>query len=672
MFPHHLFRLLGVVAAISVFIFQSAVAATPANPTEDDWKEAFGKFKAPHIIFKNDLALEARLRMLDYAPAGSDAIVLAFVFENGITTRTLAAHACKAAQRGVNVRWMMDSKWGSRPGEKDPFDHPITEEVYQYVANCGVEVRVHNYFDEVAEVAGKMIPGKKYLLTGTGYTAQAGVNRLNHRKLFWVKTPEGQACFLLGGRNLGDHYLAWHGDGDSFIDSDIMICNHYDTDAEELPYASKAEFEKTVQQALESFNSLWDDETNGPNGDLEGEAPVRVLKYSVNKDFKFEHIYLEDAEGRAKAEFSFGKGLKSTAGKEEATGLVPVAVAKSAVVPRGHEFHNSYDWDIKTSIWNPEYDEVRQALHDMVRREQAEIYLESAYMDFDPKMAELVGEALERGVRVTVISNSIFTSDAGSKMIPITRAEYINEWRTKYSDNFTMDFVTAYYNNPRQNYQSPGQKGRFEFYVMTPFAGHMMHFKGAGFKCQKGDNGEYYKSFIIGSHNFHVRSGLADKEHALTWKEPVDLTCFNRHVAYTLTPEGEMDPAIKAKAKAEFGMDYDEIVSRHTKLESGGYGLISGPNRDLIEYRMRFWAGVNKIYEKYNKPILIAYPTLRSEVDAINDGDGDESLIEKAKSWMADRVYINYDEAKVAEIKPGVKRILNWLSPVRNFVSSFL
>lgn len=666
------------IAAIVLLSSGSANAATPASPTEADWTEAFGKFKAPHILFKNESALEARLRMLDYAPAGSDAIVLAFVFENGITTRTLAAHACKAVQRGVNVRWMMDSKWGARPGVADPFDHPITEEVYQYVANCGVQVRIHNYFDETRTLpGGKMVPGEKYLFPkGEAQMAQAGVNRLNHRKLFWVRTPAGQACFLLGGRNLGDHYLAWHGEGDSFIDSDIMICNHYKQDAKDLPYAKQSDFEKTVDQALASFEELWNDEENGANNDLEGGAPVRVLKYAVNKDFEFKHIYLEKAEGRVDAEFTYGKGLDSNAGKDEATGLVPVAVAKSKHVPRGRPFRNSYDWDIKTSIWNPEYDQVRAALHDMVRREQAEIYLESAYMDFDPKMMELLKDALERGVRVTVLSNSVFTSDAGSKVIPFTRGEFVNEMLAAYGDNFEQEFDHDYYANPRQNYQSPGKNGRFEFYVTSPYAGHMMHFKGAGFKCQKGDDGKFYKSFIIGSHNFHVRSGLADKEHALTWKEPVDLTCFNRHVAYF--GKDELTAEVKAEAKAKFGMDYDEIVKRHFYYEdgpkAGTYGMLNGADRDLIEHRMRYWAITNGIYEGIvNKPILLAFPTLRSELDTLDDTDGDPSLIERAKGWIADRMYVDYkSDTKIAELKPGVKRVLSWLSPVRNFVSSFL
>lgn len=654
------------VLCLSFLTVASALAkAPPAAPTENVWRENFSRFRAPHIIFDNKEALDNRLRMLDYAPAGSEVAILAFVVENGETVRELAAHVCRAAQRGVDVKWLTDSKSGSLPGEPNPFDHPAMEEIFQYMANCGAEVRIHNYFDEFTKIAGFIKPANKYLFAGD--IAQIGVNRLNHRKLFWAKTPAGQACFLLGGRNLGDHYLAWHPGGDSFLDSDIMICNHYQKDPSDLPYADQSEFEQLVHATRASFESLWTDEENGPNGDIEWDAPVKVYRVPANNRFSFEHIYLaktgSDGLKRDAKEFGFGTNLDSARGKTPEEGEIPVAEDLGVPVP-GSRFQLSYDWQLKTSVWNPEYDQIRQSLHDMVRREQAEIFIESAYTEYDLEMQELLKEALARGVRVTVIANSIFTSDGPSKAISLTRAEFTNDVLVRYGDNFEMDF-DAYYELPRQRYQDPKQKGRFEFYVSTPYAGHMIHFKGAGFKCQKGDAGNYYKSFIIGSHNFHVRSGLADKEHALIWKEPVDLTCVYRL--------GE------AKAAAA-GIDIAEIESRYlVDPATGGFTRLKPEFRDLIEHRLRFWSGLNHQFGAINnKPILLAFPSLRSELDSIQDQMGDEgvtvkSVANKAFHWISDRLlYENYDPAQVPELKSGAKKILNWLSPARDFVSRFL
>ena len=218
-----------------------AVLASGAGPTELDWKNAFEKLKAPNILFSNERALENRLRMLDYAPKGSEVLVLAFVFDNGETTRRLAAHICKASLRGVKVRWLTDSKSGSMPGRMNVFDQPVNEEIFQYMSNCGAAVRIYNHYSDFFNVFGVWAaPARKYVFPSQGGATAAALNRINHRKLFWVKTPGGQACFLLGGRNLGDHYLSWH--DDSFLDADIMICNHYKADQKHLPYGGYKKF----------------------------------------------------------------------------------------------------------------------------------------------------------------------------------------------------------------------------------------------------------------------------------------------------------------------------------------------------------------------------------------------------------------------------------------------
>ena len=650
---------------LTVMVLAASVTqAAHFNPSETDWTEHFAKFKAPHVLFDNKGAFKMRKLLLDYAPKGSEVAILSFVVENGEAVRSLAAHVCKAASRGVKVKWLTDSKSGSIPGAPNPFNQPVMEELFQYMANCGAEVRIHNFMSQFSQIAGRSIPARKYLFVKD--KAQATVNRLNHRKLFWVKTPAGNSCFLLGGRNLGDHYLTWH--EDSFIDADIMICNHYRKDSKYLPNGDQGNFEVVVDKSKASFDSLWNDHKNGPNGDLEWGAPVEVYTVSENPRFSFQHIYLNSRNSygikRPVAEFQLGKNLKNKKGKTSKEGEVPVATIRNNEPPQGSRLLLSYDWDVKTTMWNPDYDKVRQGLHDMVRREQAEIYIESAYTEYDDELKVLLKDALRRGVQVTVIANSLYTSDGPSKAISLTRAEYTNELYQGWGQNHEYDFDT-FYDLPRQRYQYPNQKGKFEFYVTTSYAGHMIHFKGAGFKCQKGDDGKYYKSFILGSHNFHVRSGLSDKEHALTWKEPVDLTCVNRL------------GAVKAKAS---GVNIAQIEARyHVDKKSGGFTRIKAKYRDLIEHRLRYWSGLNRIFGgKHNRPILLSFPSLRAELAMNNEQMAHQKMTirnisRKAFKWMADRyIYKDFDPAKFSKMKPGAKKTLNWLSPKRDFIRRFL
>jgi hypothetical protein len=64
----------------------------------------------------------------------------------------------------------------------------------------------------------------------------------------------------------------------------------------------------------------------------------------------------------------------------------------------------------------------------------------------------------------------------------------------------------------------------FDLSVSTARGGHMTHLKAAGFRCQAGGSG-YHKSFIVGSHNFHPRSGRSDKEHSIYWEEEALSNC---------------------------------------------------------------------------------------------------------------------------------------------------
>ncbi|MGZ3723755.1 MAG: hypothetical protein ACXVA9_12520, partial [Bdellovibrionales bacterium] len=91
-------------------------------------------------------------------------------------------------------------------------------------------------------------------------------------------------------------------------------------------------------------------------------------------------------------------------------------------------------------------------------------------------------------------TNSLFISDAASQLIRLWMAKWNYEMKTKYPNLFEIDYAPL-------------------------SAGHMIHFKGAGFRCQSGFGGTFYRQYIVGSHNFHPRSGYSDKEHAIEWRE---------------------------------------------------------------------------------------------------------------------------------------------------------
>ena len=586
------------------------------------------RWSHPQLFFTNRKAFQARLFLLDQAPKGSVVKILSFLYDYGDTTKRLASHICKAEKRGVHVFLTMDSKSGSIPGKPNVFDHPKTEELYQYMANCGAEVKVHNHIKDFKTVLGKVIPAKKYLKLKTN----SPLNRLNHRKLFWVQAPSGSACFILGGRNLGDHYLAWH--NDSFIDGDILYCNHHSKN-------------NVVSQAEQSFDSIWNDKDDD------------VQFYLVKKNNAFSYKEISFAKKPLCNNLHSTKSTHST--KEDE---VPVPCKVNFI--KGLSMPLAYNWKLKTSVWNPEKDFVRQALYKMIQKEQVEIYIETAYFDYDEKMKKHLIDALERGVDVTIISNSLFESDAGSKLLSLSRGKFIQDLLSKYGvESFRSKFSDHVKSRNLQNLYAgkKEEKGRFNFFLTSVYAGHMIHFKGAGFKCQKDERG-YKKSFLLGSHNFHVRSGLSDKEHALIWNEPVDLSCISKVGERQFTPEFLYEVSTRYQV---------QTINGEQALTS-----IKPKYRDLIERRLHFYSKASTFYiERANKPILIAFKSLADELaqdlDTKEGKTTTDRYIQKGLRWVLTRVvYKNHKEGKTPEIRKGASQVLNALSSTRDFIARFL
>ena len=542
----------------------------------------------PEFFAGNSAAFAARLKLLDSAPAGARALIATFAFDNGEVTRRLARHVCLAALRGVRVELLVDSKYGSRPGKPDVFDKSddkqLAEELFQYMANCGAAVYVHNELESYVEVLGSRVPnfflearldGKKVglplalsrlnylfgqavditeeelsrlgvntdvgrffrhflgtaldfgkyvalrhlgLVRAEGTTAESlgrafdrvvrdplwdsltaerlravlprlerrfrndsefariievvrRYNRLNHRKLFLVESGN-EGCLLLGGRNLGDHYLA---EGkDSFYDGDVLLCRGQGGDA-------------AFDAAKESFEELKrdrDDPFLGRPGDN------RIIRVAANPRFEFRNLIVP--QGLGLPDLVRGEGYKGKLTEKQRTLLPAMSWPDREALHGDFPLAGSRNWHLELTGWNPSRDEARQALLNSIRADSREIYLETPYAEFDGELRSALEGALARGVRVTLVTNSLLTSDGASKLIRLLMMHWMETTQARYPQLFMARFTS------------------FRF-------AHMTHFKGAAFACQ-GD----HRFYLVGSHNFHPRSGYADKEHMLSWEEPSD------------------------------------------------------------------------------------------------------------------------------------------------------
>lgn len=691
---HSLILTTALTAAI---IAPLAHARAAAEPTPATFRSFVGNIEVPEMLFDNENALESRLQFLEQAPKGAEVKILTFVFDLGESTRRLAAHVCRAAQRGVKVKLMADSKSGAG-GTLSPFRSRINSEIYQYMANCGAEVRIFNKisreqlsmrkervtenlsedkklivkyrkdqkldvknFDEIPgdltkylrsrlsqmalKLGAKVIAGgeaellsvfaqatslpkdlamnrgeilnvlsalivditenvllqPKYLstlkpetveglkqtvrnLTGAVQLWRRGgeinkadavaalfnglasfnrilkqelpplgqlsvvtdlpnspFNRLNHRKLFHIKSAD-TACLLLGGRNLGDHYMANH--QDSWWDTDVRLCTNHN-DASE-----------SVARAEVSFNELW----NAQEGLVESIKPFNpswvtglLSDWGAND---FDNLWVDQGAPKPAIANSYVLGAKNPKTKadtltgnrkKEFLALVREIEASHRDLEKHHELHdrkagltgeakeifelaeayvkghvtlgrplpqqpireqntlqNAEGWRLLITKWRVDeerdnkprwaYDEIRQVFRQAIADEQKEIYIETPYAQFLDEEKKLLENALDRGVKVTIKSNGLYTADGVSWLIRLHMARWVRDMYKK------------------------AKSGQFEYYSTTPHFNHAIHFKGAGFREQKDGR----KLFIVTSHNFHPRSGMQDKEHAVVWRERLD------------------------------------------------------------------------------------------------------------------------------------------------------
>jgi phosphatidylserine/phosphatidylglycerophosphate/cardiolipin synthase-like enzyme len=589
--------------------------------------ESFDKsirmYEQPQLFDDNDKAFNARLYILDHAPKGASVKVATFVFDYGERVQQLAAHMCKASKRGVSVELLVDSKSGDRVDQEDTFDSTDdikkAEQIYSYLATCGVSVYIHNSIQNYVTFFGYKLPNvfdvkngssvglikilnrisdiksrlskdilnpalkkmgisldsgdvidriqslamsvshlagikgleeegggadpisavksrykklmldpfwkqmdvskmkvitdelQKAFLQDKGgangvsikevYGAIRTFNRLNHRKMFLVETADGSSgCAFIGGRNLGDHYLK--NSEHSFHDGDVLVCKHHLENAEDGG-------DSLFASINQSFAELRDNEQDPGNPDKK--SPVRL----VQPNAKYQKLLSDSVKD---------EGLS--------LGLPLVNFSNPRLLLTG---------------WDPRKDEVRFALLRAISREQNEIYIETAYAEYNGSIRRALKKAIvERGVKVFMVTNGLFISDGPSKLIRFWMRDWMETMQRDYPKHFTAGFATLN-------------------------SGHMIHFKGAGFRCQlrrvkkKGSEAlvdVYERTYFIGSHNFHPRSGSSDKEHMLQWDEATDASCIS-----------------------------------------------NAPDTDLVALRKAYYANLNKT----GKPQLMKFPTIYHE-----------------------------------------------------------
>lgn len=162
------------------------------------------------ILEENEIALQERIRMISQA---KESIILStFDFHSDNSGKQMIAALLAAAERGVNVKLLVDGFNASLNMESNPF-------FYALAAEERVEIKVYNTI---------------HLLT-----PWKGISRMHDKYLI-----ADDSLYILGGRNTFDYFLGGQ-EGYKNYDRDVLVYHN-------------GKGESSLQQVKEYFSSIWE------------------------------------------------------------------------------------------------------------------------------------------------------------------------------------------------------------------------------------------------------------------------------------------------------------------------------------------------------------------------------------------------------------------------------
>ena len=429
-------------------------------------------------------AFVARLALAEAAERTLD--VQYYLFHNDATGRLLAAYLMQAADRGVRVRLLLDDMdtGGRDAGLAAVASHP------------NVEVRLFNPF-----------PSRS--MRFLNFLSHFGtVTRRMHNKSF---TADNQVT-IVGGRNIGDEYFE-AAEGANFGDMDVLAVG------------------PVVREVSAAFDRYWNSELALPVGALgvvEDPAFIEQARRGLAEE-------IEALPGTA-----YGRRLRESAlTKRLEAGEVDLFWATSRLLYDLPEKVRTDPEDRSTHL-GPE-------LGDLLASVEKDLILVSPYFVPGKEGTALLRSLVERGSRVTVLTNSLAATD-----VPAVHAGY-----ARYRRALLEAGVELYEMRPTA-VAGEGQDRRFGESQAS------LHAKTLAFDLE---------SVLVGSMNLDPRSNLLNTEMGILIESPelAQLVAQWRDhelakVAWRVDLErGETEqsaPATQAQL-VWIGLDEGEVVRRY-------------------------------------------------------------------------------------------------------------
>jgi putative cardiolipin synthase len=298
------------------------------------------------IIRRGRQALAARIALTDLAEKSLD--VQYYIWEADPTGRILADRLVRAADRGVRVRVLVDDiNLTGRDSKVAALD-----------AHPNIEIRIFNPFKN-----------RKFRMLDFALD-MARVNHRMHNKTMIADN----AIALVGGRNVGAHYFAAHGES-NFRDLDIVGVG------------------PIVRDISGVFDRFWNGEWAIPVSQIVGrtftmsdhDAFVASMRQQIEADNYAAPLDAEASELLASLD----------------TILDDLVWAPGQIV-----------FDDPASIYDGiQSGTLNEAFYDRLKSVESELLIESAYLVPGARGVEWTEALVDRGVRVRILTNSLSSND---------------------------------------------------------------------------------------------------------------------------------------------------------------------------------------------------------------------------------------------------------------------
>lgn len=306
---------------------------------------------------EGDAAMVARAWLSDAAESTID--IQYFIFSADNVGLIALDHLLRAADRGVHVRMLVD----------DLLIEADADELLALDAHPNLSIRVYNPSTNI----GKSLPGKLFSLTKDF----RGFNQRMHNKTFVV---DGRVV-ITGGRNIADEYFDYD-HAYNFRDRDVLLLG-----------GVAAEIQR-------SFDEFWESELSIPVADIV-RAPIAAADTAAA--YRYLHAYACDPR-------NFWPQIR------ERIKSVPVAfeqISRSGelVWTDSVEFVSDVPGKNATTTGLAGGGASTDALIALIRNAERSVTIQSPYLVTTSLSQDLFREAIARGVRVRILTNSLGSTD---------------------------------------------------------------------------------------------------------------------------------------------------------------------------------------------------------------------------------------------------------------------